>query len=113
MITYDALLDFGDGHKIKRSAKPGWYIYHSLPASHQAIFFPVSGLKKWRYDLEYKVSSDYALAAKMYKAYYAFKNSMAWCLNFPWVGYLPPIIWNCVLMRKSPTTNITCTWLLG
>lgn len=45
MITGDALLDFGDGHKIKRSAKPGWYIYHSLPASHQAIFFPVSGLK--------------------------------------------------------------------
>ena len=60
MITGDALLDFGDGHKIKRSAKPGWYIYHSLPASHQAIFFPVSGLKKWRYDLEYKVSSDNA-----------------------------------------------------
>lgn len=74
MITGDALLDFGDGHKIKRSAKPGWYIYHNLPASHQAIFFPVSGLKKWRYDLEYKVSSDYALAAKMYKAGYAFKK---------------------------------------
>ncbi|EFV8085169.1 colanic acid biosynthesis glycosyltransferase WcaE, partial [Shigella dysenteriae] len=74
MITGDALLDFGDGHKIKRSAKPGCYIYHSLPASHQAIFFPVSGLKKWRYDLEYKVSSDYALAAKMYKAGYAFKK---------------------------------------
>mgnify|MGYP000052032616 CR=1 FL=1 len=74
MITGDAMLDFGDGHKIKRSAKPGWYIYHCLPASHQAIFFPVSGLKKWRYDLEYKVSSDYALAAKMYKAGYAFKK---------------------------------------
>ena len=74
MYIGDALLDFGDGHKIKRSAKPGWYIYHSLPASHQAIFFPVSGLKKWRYDLEYKVSSDYALAAKMYKAGYAFKK---------------------------------------
>ena len=57
-----------------RKLKPGWYIYHSLPASHQAIFFPVSGLKKWRYDLEYKVSSDYALAAKMYKAGYAFKK---------------------------------------
>lgn len=54
MITGDALLDFGDGHKIKRSAKPGWYIYHSLPASHQAIFFPVSGLKKWRYDWSIK-----------------------------------------------------------
>lgn len=74
MITGDALLDFGDGHKIKRSAKPGWYIYHSLPASHQAIFFPVSGLKVCRYDLQYKVSSDYALAARMYKDGYAFKK---------------------------------------
>ncbi|POT59605.1 colanic acid biosynthesis glycosyltransferase WcaE [Citrobacter amalonaticus] len=74
MVTGDALLDFGDGHKIKRSAKPGWYIYHSLPASHQAIFFPVTGLKVWQYDLQYKVSSDYALAARMYKAGYAFKK---------------------------------------
>lgn len=74
MYMGDALLDFGDGNKVRRTAKPGWYIYHSLPASHQAIFFPVSGLKKWRYDLEYKVSSDYALAAKMYKAGYAFKK---------------------------------------
>jgi len=74
MYIGDALLDFGDGNKVKRAAKHGWYIYHSLPASHQAIFFPVFGLKKWRYDLEYKVSSDYALAAKMYKAGYAFKK---------------------------------------
>jgi putative colanic acid biosynthesis glycosyltransferase len=43
MYIGDALLDFGDGHKVCRSAKPGWYIYHSLPASHQAIFFPVKG----------------------------------------------------------------------
>ena len=72
MITGDALLDFGDGHKIKRGAKPGWYIYHSLPASHQAIFSCIR-LEKWRYDLEYKVSSDYA-GSKMYKAGYAFKT---------------------------------------
>lgn len=45
MITGDALLDFGNGHKIKRSAKPGWYIYHSLPASHQAIFFSAQWVK--------------------------------------------------------------------
>ncbi|HCL6625613.1 TPA: colanic acid biosynthesis glycosyltransferase WcaE [Citrobacter amalonaticus] len=74
MITGDALLDFGDGHKTKRSAKPGWYIYHSLPASHQAIFFPLAGLKVWRYDLQYKVSSDYALAARLYKEGYDFKK---------------------------------------
>ena len=74
MIIGDALLDFGDGTKIERRAKQGWYIYHSLPASHQAIFFPLTGLKKHPYDLQYKVSSDYALAAKMYKSGYAFKR---------------------------------------
>lgn len=74
MVIGDALLDYGDGTKIQRRAKQGWYIYHSLPASHQAIFFPLSGLRKYPYDLQYKVSSDYALAAKMYKNGYAFKR---------------------------------------
>ncbi|MGO0764295.1 colanic acid biosynthesis glycosyltransferase WcaE, partial [Citrobacter freundii] len=74
MVIGDALLDFGNGNKIKRRAKPGWYIYHSLPASHQAIFFPLSGLNVWHYDLQYKISSDYALAAKLYKSGYAFKK---------------------------------------
>lgn len=74
MILGDALLDFGDGNKVRRAAKPGWYIYHSLPASHQAIFFPVSGLKTYPYDLQYRVSSDYALTARMYKAGYPFKR---------------------------------------
>ncbi|MTD42685.1 colanic acid biosynthesis glycosyltransferase WcaE [Erwinia sp. CPCC 100877] len=74
MYLGDALLDFGDGNKVRRSAKNGWYIYHSLPASHQAIFFPVSGLKQYPYDLQYKVSSDYALAARMYKEGYPFKR---------------------------------------
>ena len=74
MYIGDALLDFGNGHKVCRSAKPGWYIYHSLPASHQAIFFPVKGLKKQPYDLQYKVSSDYALAASLYKSGYPFRR---------------------------------------
>ncbi|KFB98260.1 WcaE family colanic acid biosynthesis glycosyltransferase [Trabulsiella guamensis ATCC 49490] len=74
MYIGDALLDFGDGTKIRRGAKPGWYIYHSLPASHQAIFFPVTGLKNHPYDLQYRVSSDYALAARMYKSGYPFKR---------------------------------------
>ena len=74
MVIGDAMLDFGDGHQVRRSAKPGWYIYHSLPASHQAIFFPMSGLRRYPYDLQYRVSSDYALAAKMYKEGYSFKR---------------------------------------
>lgn len=72
MYIGDALLDFGDGTKVRRSAKRGWYIYHSLPASHQAIFFPLMGLKTYPYDLQYRVSSDYALAAKLYKKGYKF-----------------------------------------
>ncbi len=43
MYLGDALLDFGDGNQMTRRAKNGWYIYHSLPASHQAIFFPSPG----------------------------------------------------------------------
>lgn len=74
MYMGDALLDFGDGNKVRRTAKPGWYIYHSLPASHQAIFFPLSGLKTYPYNLQYRVSSDYALAARLYKAGYPFKR---------------------------------------
>lgn len=74
MYIGDALLDFGDGNKLRRSAKHGWYIYHSLPASHQAIFFPVTGLKTYPYDLQFKVSSDYALAARMFKAGFPFRR---------------------------------------
>lgn len=74
MYIGDALLDFGEGNKTRRSAKHGWYIYHSLPASHQAIFFPNAGLKKHPYDLQYKVSSDYALAASLYKSGYPFRR---------------------------------------
>ncbi|EOG8081579.1 colanic acid biosynthesis glycosyltransferase WcaE [Citrobacter sp. CK184] len=74
MYIGDALLDFGEGNKTRRSAKHGWYIYHSLPASHQAIFFPTAGLKTHPYDLQYKVSSDYALAASLYKSGYPFRR---------------------------------------
>ncbi len=74
MYIGDALLDFGDGTKVRRSAKRGWYIYHSLPASHQAIFFPLMGLKNYPYDLQYRVSSDYALAARLYKKGYKFER---------------------------------------
>lgn len=74
MYLGDAMLDFGDGSQICRRAKRGWYIYHSLPASHQAIFFPLKGLRNYPYDVQYRVSADYALAARMYKSGYAFRR---------------------------------------
>lgn len=100
MYIGDALLDFGGGHKIRRKAKPGCYIYHSLPASHQAIFFPTSGLKsilmicnitslqimRWR-----PVSIKQAILSG---------ELTDWCLNFRWVACQPRIIWNYVRMQN-------------
>ena len=73
MYIGDALLDFGDGHKICRSAKPGWYIYHSLPASHQAIFFPVKGLKNSLTICSIKCHQIMP-AASLYKSGYPFRR---------------------------------------
>ncbi|VEA35894.1 glycosyltransferase [Salmonella enterica subsp. enterica] len=101
MYIGDALLDFGGGHKIRRKAKPGYYIYHSLPASHQAIFFPTAALKKYPYDLQYHVSSDYALAARLYKQAILFGELTDWYLNFRWAACQPRIIWNYVRMQKT------------
>lgn len=68
----DAILNFGNSFTKIRKAKKIIYIYHSLPASHQAIIYPLSVLKEVRYDLSYKVSSDYALTAKLYKKGFKF-----------------------------------------
>lgn len=70
----NALLNFGNGEKSMRKAKNGLYIYHSLPASHQAMFFPTCAIKNNPYDLQFKVSSDYALAAKLYKQGFRFRK---------------------------------------
>lgn len=113
MITGDALLDFGDGHKTKRSAKPGWYIYHSLPASHQAIFFPLAGLKVWHYDLQYKVSSDYALAARLYKEGYDFKKLDGLVSEFSMGGVSTTNNLELCEDAKSAASDITRAGFLG
>lgn len=101
MYIGDALLDFGGGHKIRRKAKPGYYIYHSLPASHQAIFFPTAALKsilmicnimslqimRWR-----PVSIKQAILSG---------ELTDWYLNFRWAACQPRIIWNYVRMQKT------------
>jgi len=48
-------------------AKPLQYIYHSLPTSHQAIFYKRVAIDTLRYDLKYKVSSDYFFTSKFIK----------------------------------------------
>ncbi len=86
MITGDALRILATG--IKLNVAPNRVGIFTQPARQSSgDIFPGVRLEEMAYDLEYKVSSDYALAAKMYKAVMHLKNSMAWCLNFLWVGY--------------------------
>ncbi len=88
MITGDALLDLATG--IKLNVAPNRVgIFTTAARQSSGDIFPGVRLEEMALYLEYKVSSDYALAAKMYKAGMHLKNSMAWCLNFLWVGYLP------------------------
>ncbi len=108
MYIGDALLDFGGGHKIRRKAKPGYYIYHSLPASHQAIFFPTAALKKYPYDLQYHVSSDYALAARLYKAGYPFRRINGLVSEFSMGGVSTSNNLELCQDAKRTAKNITC-----
>lgn len=100
MYIGDALLDFGDGHKICRSAKPGWYIYHSLPASHQAIFFPVKGLKNSLTICSIKCHQIMPWPPVCINQATRSVELKGWCLNFQWAVYPPRIIWNCARMQK-------------
>lgn len=67
MFIFDALLNYNEKSKTLRRAKSGLFIYHSLPASHQAIIYPSEKLREFKYNLIYKVSGDYAITALIYK----------------------------------------------
>ena len=56
-------LKTGDLTLVK--AKPLKYIYHSLPTSHQAIFYNLKKLNGLVYDLDYKICSDYYFTSKL------------------------------------------------
>lgn len=63
--NYYRELKNGDLALIK--AKPIRYIYHSLPTSHQAIFYNRSAIDTLRYRLDYHVSSDYYFTSQLMK----------------------------------------------
>ena len=41
------------------------YLWHALPTSHQAIFYPGEVARRYEYDLAYSVSADYAYTASL------------------------------------------------
>ncbi|MFP7761484.1 glycosyltransferase [Marisediminicola sp. LYQ85] len=50
---------------IERDPRPPSYLWHGLPTSHQAIFYPRSELGDVRYDLSYRMSADYQFTAQL------------------------------------------------
>lgn len=89
-------------HKAPRDAKK--YIWHGVPANHQATFYKSELLKETFYDLAYKICGDYYIAAKMYVKGVVFSY-----LNVPLVifkvggtSYKKPIrlCWESYLIKK-------------
>ncbi len=64
MITGDACWILATGIKLNVAPNRAGILSQPTRQSSGDIF-PGIRLEEWRYDLEYKVSSDYALAAKM------------------------------------------------
>lgn len=60
-------LDTGS-RKISRRARDSGYIWHGLPTSHQAIFYPGDVARNFRYDLAYKIVGDYDFTARILRA---------------------------------------------
>jgi putative colanic acid biosynthesis glycosyltransferase len=68
------------GGSIYKKARPLIYILHSLPSSHQAIFFHREAIGEIRYNgREYPISADYAFGAEIYQA----GHKMTKYLKFP------------------------------
>jgi len=66
VIYGDNVLVFGNGIELYKKSRMPEYIKHSLPTSHQAIFYPVSFLRSNEYDLQFKISGDYYITALAY-----------------------------------------------
>lgn len=59
-----------DGIQIYKKARELEYIQHSLPTSHQAIFYNSFFFKTFQYPLEYKIIADYAFTLLIFSSGY-------------------------------------------
>lgn len=62
-----AELLFSNGMRIVRKPKDIYsYIWHGLPANHQATYYRNTSIKRMPYDLKYKVCGDYYIIARLF-----------------------------------------------
>ena len=67
VLCCGANLVLADGRKVYRPPKRvGEYIWHGLPANHQATYYRRIALGTRPYDLRFKICGDYFLAATLY-----------------------------------------------
>jgi len=67
MLFGAAELIFSNNKMILRRPKDiGVYIWHGLPANHQATYYKSSSITLPAYDLKYKMCGDYYIVSKMY-----------------------------------------------
>lgn len=64
-----AQLEFSNGREWYRSPKDEQYIWHGLPANHQATFYPTRWLLNHPYDLSYRICGDYYVAVRAYQSH--------------------------------------------
>ena len=66
IIFCGANLKFNSKSHYRGVRKIEQYIWHGLPANHQATFFKLSAIVNNRYSDEYKLSGDYYIVSKLY-----------------------------------------------
>jgi len=66
----DDIVNNIDGRFIFRKARNINYLWHSLPCSHQAIFYNTAHIGEIKYNLKYKICGDYQFTLEIYKKYY-------------------------------------------
>lgn len=64
VILADFVLTAGSRDR-RRTTRPARSMWHALPTSHQAIFYPAAQVSH-RYDKSFRVAADYDFTAKLY-----------------------------------------------
>ncbi len=62
----DNIDEFENGYTIYKKSRKLDYLKHSLPTSHQSIFYNKKNLLHFNYPIKYKICGDYALTASIY-----------------------------------------------